>query len=436
MGQLMVNAWVSRKCILRLLKSSVTLRTYYDGSTILRVLACACVAYNRSGQAEQPPSNAEHRKLIAASWQLLQASYRWHLYSIARILGTLVPRLIPSVLPTDMARVHSHKICGIVVSNFQAYPDMSCTVGQVGCQGSGIAEGVLPCRFFGHMEHGLHASNAHRDPLTRDDGPPSAAPAPLPSSSADPPASTSKSDPLADAGRAPHFPALHHALRKFLLCYREFHSLSLTRTSLNACMTPRRCSTMSLFAGSQQAPSGSSPSHRTRLRRFEQELAASPISMKQLRRLAFHGIPEKEGLRATTWKVQAVVPLLHCCSTLFQERWSGRKNIILHPCQESVHALHCRLCIRGMMARCPCLQILLNYLPPDRRQWKGLLEQKRAAYQQFKQELIIDPKKQEQSAAADHPLSQSSDSRWNAYFKVSMGACSVTVPDIPFVHTS
>ena len=67
-----------------------------------------------------------------------------------------------------------------------------------------------------------------------------------------------------------------------------------------------------------------------------------------------------------------------------------------------------------------CLQILLNYLPPDRKQWKGLLEQKRAAYQQFKQELIIDPKKQEHSAAADHPLSQSSDSRWNAYFKVSL----------------
>lgn len=69
------------------------------------------------------------------------------------------------------------------------------------------------------------------------------------------------------------------------------------------------------------------------------------------------------------------------------------------------------------------LQILLNYLPPDRRQWKGLLEEKRAAYQQFKQELIIDPKKQEHSAAADHPLSQSSDSRWNAYFKVSVSAC-------------
>lgn len=64
------------------------------------------------------------------------------------------------------------------------------------------------------------------------------------------------------------------------------------------------------------------------------------------------------------------------------------------------------------------MQILLNYLPPDRKEWKTLLEQKRAAYQQFRQELIIDPKKQDHSAAADHPLSQSSDSKWNAYFKV------------------
>ena len=72
----------------------------------------------------------------------------------------------------------------------------------------------------------------------------------------------------------------------------------------------------------------------------------------------------------------------------------------------------------------------MNYLPPDRKQWKGILEQKRAAYQQFKQELIIDPKKQEHSAAADHPLSQSSDSRWNAYFKVSG-----EVPGSPRVQT-
>ena len=55
----------------------------------------------------------------------------------------------------------------------------------------------------------------------------------------------------------------------------------------------------------QQVPSGSSPSHRLRQRRFEEELAASTINLKQLRRMAFHGIPEKEGLRAATWKVRS-----------------------------------------------------------------------------------------------------------------------------------
>ena len=54
----------------------------------------------------------------------------------------------------------------------------------------------------------------------------------------------------------------------------------------------------------QQASSGSSPSHRLRQRRFEEELAAGTINLKQLRRMAFHGIPEKEGLRAATWKVR------------------------------------------------------------------------------------------------------------------------------------
>ena len=67
---------------------------------------------------------------------------------------------------------------------------------------------------------------------------------------------------------------------------------------------------------------------------------------------------------------------------------------------------------------CP-LQLLLGYLPPDRGQWEAVLAQKRAAYQQFVEELIIDPKKAGASAQADHPLSQSNDSRWNAYFKAS-----------------
>lgn len=64
------------------------------------------------------------------------------------------------------------------------------------------------------------------------------------------------------------------------------------------------------------------------------------------------------------------------------------------------------------------MQLLLGYLPLDKGEWEVVLKQKRAAYQQFREELIIDPKKEDSSAHEDHPLSQSSDSRWNAFFKV------------------
>ena len=71
------------------------------------------------------------------------------------------------------------------------------------------------------------------------------------------------------------------------------------------------------------------------------------------------------------------------------------------------------------------MQLLLGYLPLERSKWEPVLARKRAAYAQFRDELIIDPKKADAAPQADHPLSQSSDSRWNAFFKVgSSPSCS------------
>jgi hypothetical protein len=42
----------------------------------------------------------------------------------------------------------------------------------------------------------------------------------------------------------------------------------------------------------------------SRVSRFKQELLASRINLDELRRLAFQGIPDKDGLRAMTWKVR------------------------------------------------------------------------------------------------------------------------------------
>ena len=78
------------------------------------------------------------------------------------------------------------------------------------------------------------------------------------------------------------------------------------------------------------------------------------------------------------------------------------------------------------------LQLLLGYLPPETAQWPSVLAQKRAAYAQFCAELIVDPKGGGGAAgrecgggaaapAADHPLSQSTDSKWHAFFKARRG---------------
>jgi hypothetical protein len=59
----------------------------------------------------------------------------------------------------------------------------------------------------------------------------------------------------------------------------------------------------------QLLPTSASPQARAsipveaRVSRFKQELLASRIDMVALRSLAFHGVPDKDGLRAITWKV-------------------------------------------------------------------------------------------------------------------------------------
>lgn len=154
-----------------------------------------------------------------------------------------------------------------------------------------------------------------------------------------------------------------------------------------------------------------------RLQRFRQVLAADRIDMDELRRLAMGGVPTQEGMRAVTWK------------------------------------------------------LLLNYLPRQTSQWEAELKRKRDQYQQFCDELIIDPKttaSSSSSAAAaaaagagasssgggdvtschplqaqdvtqdDHPLSLNHGSRWLEYFKDSETLQQIqrdvirTHPDIEF----
>lgn len=99
------------------------------------------------------------------------------------------------------------------------------------------------------------------------------------------------------------------------------------------------------------------------------EISKPRLDIKQIRKLAFEGLPEGE-LRALYWR------------------------------------------------------LLLGYLPLDRSQWESELASKRKLYREFLAELRSNPQCKEEMSeqlvaeeAADHPLSQSASSTWNEFFK-------------------
>lgn len=69
-------------------------------------------------------------------------------------------------------------------------------------------------------------------------------------------------------------------------------------------------------------------------------------------------------------------------------------------------------------------RVLLKYLPEDTAQWDAHLKSSRETYEEWRQELIIKPKikaeeeyNNEKKKVIDHPLSTSSTSQWNKFFK-------------------
>ena len=95
------------------------------------------------------------------------------------------------------------------------------------------------------------------------------------------------------------------------------------------------------------------------------------IDLKQLRKLAFTGVPDScLGLRPVVWR------------------------------------------------------ILLDGLSLETKSWRNSLEQNYLSYEDFKRELIVKPKvkqdaadAEQQKAKMDHPLSRATESVWNTYFK-------------------
>ncbi|XP_041986626.1 TBC1 domain family member 13 [Aricia agestis] len=123
--------------------------------------------------------------------------------------------------------------------------------------------------------------------------------------------------------------------------------------------------------------------HKFRIKAFEDLLDNEIIDLEQLRKLAFNGIPEDNGLRPLVWK------------------------------------------------------ILLNYIPPEKSSWESTLTKKRQLYNQFIDEIIVSP-----GGPSDHPLNNSPDSSWGTYFKDNEVLLQIDkdvrrlCPDIAFFQTA
>ncbi|CAK8674692.1 TBC1 domain family member 13-like [Clavelina lepadiformis] len=83
-----------------------------------------------------------------------------------------------------------------------------------------------------------------------------------------------------------------------------------------------------------------------------------------------------------------------------------------------------KLCSTGIVETCGirtiCWRLLLNCLPKQRTKWPEALEKQRCEYQQFLNEMIIEPGLKRCNAAPgldDHPLNPNPTSEWNSYFK-------------------
>ena len=104
---------------------------------------------------------------------------------------------------------------------------------------------------------------------------------------------------------------------------------------------------MSLVSSS----SSSEPEGREsiRVQRFKQELAGSCINIHALKRLTFHGVPDRDNLRGTVWKVWIM--------------------ILSRPGDCFILILH--------------VQLLLAYLPQSPEEWSQALAKRRNQYQTF-----------------------------------------------------
>ena len=180
---------------------------------------CRLLRTDLSGQ-QITHSDADLWNLIAASWPYLRARSQWQLYNIAKRLGVWLPRPVSSVLLIEMATLQTQESGDTEVNNTQTCPYTALKAFLLDVKGlAGQASLCLVVQRLGQMKHGLHASNAHLDPMSQNDESSNAFSLPNASSSSLPPASIPTGDQPAVSGKiVVHMPLAH------VVCIEPYHA--------------------------------------------------------------------------------------------------------------------------------------------------------------------------------------------------------------------
>ena len=106
---------------------------------------------------------------------------------------------------------------------------------------------------------------------------------------------------------------------------------------------------------------GSIQSVDARVARFKQELLGSTINLHSLKRHAFHGVPDKDSLRATVWKL--LLNYLPANPDDWAQALARRRTQYHVFCDVSVHACVPCACAAYSCMPCTC-QCLMPPPPP------------------------------------------------------------------------
>ena len=92
---------------------------------------------------------------------------------------------------------------------------------------------------------------------------------------------------------------------------------------------------------------GAGGTYEARIRRFREDLTSALVDLGNLRRMAVHGIPDRDGLRAVAWKARSGLEIARACLALGTGNMQ-QQCMALHalPTCTGLRAIACKACVK------------------------------------------------------------------------------------------